>query len=230
MDNILHKFPIWDDVRTFEGHPWRGKINIITGGFPCQDISAAGSGKGLRGKKSSLWFEMCRIVCEIRPQYMFAENSPLLAHRGLHTVLSNLAEAGYNVEWDVFSAQETGAPHRRERMFILATDSNSTRQQSNVSCRIESQISLPSSKSYMADSNSAWELQSERTLEKQWGWSPYSSKQIRSKNWSVEPNVDRVVNGMAHRVDRLTALGNGQVPIVAANAFIELFNRLHKRY
>ena len=75
-DGILPHFPIWDDVRTFNGTPWRGRIDIITGGFPCQDISIAGKGAGLTGSRSGLWAEMHRIICEIRPTYAFMENSP----------------------------------------------------------------------------------------------------------------------------------------------------------
>jgi len=85
-DGTLHPFPIWDDVRTFDGKPWRGLVDVVTGGFPCQDISVAGSGDGLDGERSGLWTEMRRIIGEVRPLYVFVENSPMLTSRGLGRV------------------------------------------------------------------------------------------------------------------------------------------------
>jgi DNA (cytosine-5)-methyltransferase 1 len=119
-DGILPKFPIWDDIRTFDGKPWRGKVDIIAGGFPCQDISSAGKGAGIEGERSGLWGEMARVVREVRPRFVFVENSPMLTSRGLHRVLGDLAEMGYNARWGVLGADDTGAPHRRKRIWILA--------------------------------------------------------------------------------------------------------------
>src|SRR5690606_18477959 len=116
----LERFPIWDDVRTFDGRPWRGLVNVISGGFPCQDISAAGKGLGLAGARSGLWFEYLRIVDEVRPEAVFAENSPLLRTRGLGTVLQGLTRLGYDVCWGVLGAGHIGAPHRRDRMWVVA--------------------------------------------------------------------------------------------------------------
>ena len=110
-DGILPKFPIWDDVRTFDGRPWRGKIDCICGGFPCQDISVAGKGAGLDGERSGLWREFARIIGEIRPKYALLENSPMLVIRGLGRVLGDLAEIGYNARWLVMGADDVGAPH-----------------------------------------------------------------------------------------------------------------------
>src|SRR3989304_4802045 len=123
-DGVLAPFPIWDDVRTFDGEPWRGHVDVISGGFPCQDISAAGAGAGIDGAKSGLWVEMARIIREVRPRYALVENSPMLASRGLGRVLGDLAEMGFDARWGVFSAAEVGAPHLRERIFILATDAS----------------------------------------------------------------------------------------------------------
>ena len=119
-DGVLPPFPIWDDVRTFDGKPWRGIVDVVSGGFPCQDISCAGTGKGLAGERSGLWREMARIIGEVRPKYCLVENSPILTSRGLGTVLGDLAEMGYNARWGVISAADAGAPHRRERIWILA--------------------------------------------------------------------------------------------------------------
>lgn len=117
---LLPHFPIWDDIRTFDGTPWRGKVDIVTGGFPCQDISAAGKGAGITGTRSGLWTEMHRIIREIRPRYAFMENSPMLTSRGLGRVLGDLAEIGYHAAWCVLGAADCGAPHRRDRIWILA--------------------------------------------------------------------------------------------------------------
>ncbi|HUT44461.1 MAG TPA: DNA cytosine methyltransferase, partial [Desulfobacterales bacterium] len=119
-DGILPRFPIWDDITTFDGRPWKGRVDIISGGFPCQDISVAGKGAGITGEKSGLWGEMRRVVCEVEPGFVFVENSPALTLRGLGTVLSDLAEMGYNARWCVLGADDAGAPHRRKRIWILA--------------------------------------------------------------------------------------------------------------
>lgn len=105
-DGILEPFPIWDDVRTFNGQPWFGKVDIITGGFPCQDISMAGRGEGIKGERSGLWNEMARIIREVRPKFVLVENSPALVVRGLGTVLGDLAEMGYHARWGVFGGAQ----------------------------------------------------------------------------------------------------------------------------
>lgn len=119
-DGILPRFPIWDDVKTFDGSPWKGKVDVVCGGFPCQDISTAGRGEGITGKRSGLWKEMARIIREVQPRYVFVENSPALVVRGLGTVLGDLAEMGFNARWGVLGACHVGAPHKRERIWILA--------------------------------------------------------------------------------------------------------------
>ena len=119
-DGFLPAFPIWDDVCTFDGLPWRGVVDVVSGGFPCQDISAAGKGAGIDGERSGLWGQMARIVGEVRPRFVFVENSPLLVGRGLVRVLADLAEMGFDARWGVVGASDVGAPHRRERCWIVA--------------------------------------------------------------------------------------------------------------
>ena len=119
-DGILSPFPIWSDVTTFNGYSWQGRVDVISGGFPCQDISAAGKGTGITGKRSGLWKEMARIICEVRPRFVFVENSPLLTSRGLDVVLGDLAAMGFNAEWGVFGASDAGASHQRDRIWVLA--------------------------------------------------------------------------------------------------------------
>jgi DNA (cytosine-5)-methyltransferase 1 len=116
-------------------------VDIISGGFPCQDISTAGKGAGLDGKRSGLWFEMWRIICELRPRWVFIENVANLANKGGSRVLHDLAEAGYDAEWQVISARDVGARHLRKRLWIVAykrelSNSNSFRHRgwSSIEC------------------------------------------------------------------------------------------------
>jgi len=119
-DGFLESFPIWDDVQTFDGKPWRGIVDVVSGGFPCQDISAAGKGAGIDGQQSGMWREMARIICEVRPKFVFVENSPMLTHRGLGTVLGDLANMGFDAEWGVLGASDIGAKHHRKRIWIVS--------------------------------------------------------------------------------------------------------------
>ena len=119
-DGVLPWFPIFDDVKTFDGKPWRGLVDLVSGGFPCQDISCAGKGEGITGSRSGLWGEMARIICEVRPRFVFVENSPMLTVRGLGVVLGDLAKMGYDARWGVIGACDVGSPHRRNRIWIVA--------------------------------------------------------------------------------------------------------------
>jgi len=105
---------------------------IITGGFPCQDISVAGKGEGIGGNRSGLWFEMWRIIRDLRPRYVIAENVGAITFRGLNRVLSSLAEIGYDADWQDIRASDVGAPHRRERIWIVAYASPERLQNGDV--------------------------------------------------------------------------------------------------
>ena len=111
--------PIHDDITTFTGN--KGGFDIITAGFPCQDLSVANAnGRGLDGERSGLFFEVVRLIRSIRPQFVVLENVPALLTRGLDRVLWEIAESGFDAEWQIVSASSLGAPHRRERIFIVA--------------------------------------------------------------------------------------------------------------
>lgn len=110
----------YGDIKEFDGSEYRGTIDVLSGGFPCQDISAAGKGLGITGNKSGLWFEFYRCIQKVYPSYIVIENSPLLLKRGFECILHGLSKIGYNVEWECFSASDTGLPHKRERLFIVA--------------------------------------------------------------------------------------------------------------
>lgn len=248
-DGILPPFPIWDDVTTFDGKPWRGLVDVVSGGFPCQDISCAGKGEGISGSRSGLWKEMYRIICEVRPRYAFMENSPLLTSRGLHVVLGDLAEAGYDAAWLVLAASDVGAPHQRKRIWILAVDRNTDSfhvcTQSEVCrrstsdpvrvCSVIPNSDLPRTGwgSSLPSSAESHRLLSDTHLpgcQEQRQPQSASSKHQTAKRcgwWGSEPNVGRVADGVASRVDRLKAIGNGQVPLVAAQAFTILHNILN---
>lgn len=108
---------VYGDIRTLENPPF---VNIISGGFPCQDISAAGKGAGIKGSRSGLWGQMHRIIGEVRPDYVLIENSPLLRKRGLEYVLHGLSEIGYDAQWQCLQGSFIGLQQRRERIYIIA--------------------------------------------------------------------------------------------------------------
>lgn len=120
MENSsLDKAPVWDNVKTFDGKPWRGKVDIITAGYPCQPFSFAGQRKGKEDPRH-LWPSVARIVREIQPEWIFLENVAGHVQLGLADVLSDLNEMGLSVQWGCLSAGALGASHKRERLFILA--------------------------------------------------------------------------------------------------------------
>lgn len=188
-DGILEPFPIWDDVRTFDGRPWRGIVDVVSGGFPCVDISCAGRRAGITGERSGLWSEFARIIGEVRPRFAFIENSSDLAFRGLQRVLADLAGMGMDARWGVFSGCSAGAPHVRRRMFVLAYPASvRPRQLRGIKCPQE-------------------------------GATPWNIRGAKTK-----PAVERMADGVAYRLDRLTASGNGQVPAVVRLAWRTLTN------
>lgn len=191
----LPSFPIWDDVCTFDGRPWAGFVDVVSGGFPCQDISAAGKGVGIDGERSGMWAEMARIICEVQPIRVEVENSPMLTSRGLGRVLGDLAEMGFDAQWGVISAADTGAPHLRERIWIMADSVRIGRGQMEQSVFGRKEEQGPA------------------------GATKYSHITRGRQRWPDEPDVGRVADGVAGRVDRLRAIGNGQVPRVVATAW-----------
>lgn len=114
--------PIWDDVRSLTGPMLPVQPDIIYGGFPCQDISVAGRGAGLGGGRSGLFFEIVRLVSEIRPQFVFLENVSAITVRGAERVVGELCRLRYDCRWGILSAADVGAVHRRERWWLLARD------------------------------------------------------------------------------------------------------------
>ena len=227
-DGLLPPFPIWDDVQTFDGRPWRGIVDVVSGGFPCQDISAAGKGAGIEGERSGMWREMARIIREVRPRFAFVENSPMLTSRGLGTVLGDLSSMGFDARWGVLGAADVGANHQRDRIWIVA------RNLANAGCelretwdttkldaeaRIRSASTVhdqPSGEGQIVPNTNSTQCQgvceSERVQ-------PEYSYACDSRWWEIEPDVGRMVDGLASGTHRLKAIGNGQVPLCAATAW-----------
>jgi DNA (cytosine-5)-methyltransferase 1 len=215
-DGLLPPFPVWDDVRTFDGRPWRGCVDVVSGGFPCQDISLAGKGAGIDGERSGLWREMARIVGEVRPHYVYVENSPALLARGLSRVLGDLAALGYDCRWTVLGAADVGAPHQRDRLWLVADAARL--QPGRQEQRAERQRAGSGRQSQPARGNT------DGTRLAQWqGERGHAREELsaleRADWWQLEPDVGRVADGVAARVDRLKCLGNGQVPLCAATAW-----------
>ena len=217
-DGLLPPFPIWDDVQTFNGFAWRGLVDVVSGGFPCQDISAAGKGDGLDGARSGMWTHMARVVGEVRPRFVFVENSPMLTTRGGTRVVGDLAKMGYDCKWTVMGAADVGASHRRDRMWIVGKLANTNNagvewreQQSQSSDKQRELANTPN----QGDVWGQWQL----GFVEQKNHSGRGSTNGSREWWAVEPNVGRVVDGVAARVDRLKAIGNGQVPLCAAEAW-----------
>lgn len=234
----LAPFPIWDDVCTFDGRPWRGVVDVVSGGFPCQDISAAGTGAGIGGGRSGLWVEMARIIDEVRPRFCFVENSPMLTSRGLGTVLGDLAALGYDAEWGVLGAADVGAPHQRDRIWIVAY-SHGLRELQPQGGEQDERRRASNSREDMADTDEigrrrrAGMLGQGRRVEpanrrgemdnamrrRYWaqtgkictGWDGV----VDASWWATEPDVGRVAHGVPRRLDRLRGLGNAVVPQVA---------------
>jgi DNA (cytosine-5)-methyltransferase 1 len=187
-DGCLAPFPIWDDVCTFDGRAWKGRVDVVSGGFPCQDLSTSGKGAGLDGERSGLWTEMRRIICEVRSTYVFVENSPMLTSRGLGVVLGDLAEMGYDARWGVLGGCHIGGPVERERIWVAGSHEEHGEEglgdferKAKILCGDRSQC-------------------------------PDFWLQAPSKCFGVE-------HGMDSYLDQVGAIGNGQVPAVAALAW-----------
>ena len=216
-DKILSPFPIWDDVQTFDGNSWRGIVDVVSGGFPCQDISAAGRGAGIKGERSGMWKHMARIIGEVRPKYVFVENSPMLTSRGLGVVLADLSTLGFDAKWGVVSAADVGANHLRERIWIRARQRNvfSHAKHNGLGRRQQQQKSTQKTIGNVDNTNSAQSQRNQCPKRSIQEYADFGS----AGWWETEPNVGRVANGVAARVDRLKAIGNGQVPLCAATAW-----------
>ena len=186
-----------DDVRTFppdDGTDWR--VDLIAGGFPCQDISSAGKRLGIEGPQSGLWSEYARVIGELRPRYALVENVSALLVRGMDRVLGDLAAVGYDAEWEVIPAAAVGAPHLRERMFIVAYSHG----QHGGARRPRRCLGV--------DEGLRLQVRSLRNG---------STGCAGLGDWATEPDVVRLVHGLPARLvaQSIRGLGNAVVPQVA---------------
>lgn len=207
----------YGDITTTDFTIYRGKIDILTGGFPCQDASIAkqhGKGQtGLQGGRTSLFFEMCRAIREIKPKFIVAENvaNILKTNRGndFTRILSELSAMGYNAEWRVCRASEIGAPHHRARLYLVAYSSS---------------IRLQSTQTFFSF---LYEKTSSLT------WKPYGTTiQIsRGGQWVSEPPILCLANGLPSKLvaKELHGYGNAIIPEIAFRIFKNIQQYEHER-
>jgi len=195
-DGVIDRFPIWDDVKTFDGIPWRGSVDVVSGGFPCQDISVAGRGAGIRGERSGLWAEFARIIGEVQPTFVFVENSPILTSRGLSVVLGDLSQMGYDARWGVIGVGDAGGLHQRNRIWIVAyPNDREKRIQGKFTQKIYRQPGL----SWCEDVRGIEDLQGRSDI--------------------PAPILCGTYHGIPSGVDRVAACGNAQHPDVVKLAW-----------
>ena len=234
------KVPCHDDIKTFTA--FSGQYDVITGGFPCQDLSVAGRRAGITKKsRSGLFYELIRVIRLVRPKFVVMENVAAILNNGLDIVLGELSEAGYDAEWSIISASSLGASHRRSRWWCVAytndygsspssineindeTDSSSQKGQNQVSQSSGSSKSsdnrvIRSFEGNVTDSNSEG-LQRKILSKMESGiWSAKHTRRL-DPNWRSyvsKPILPRGSYGLSNRVDRTRALGNSIVPAVAA--------------
>ena len=204
-DGCLPKAAIWDDITTFPFESFRNaKVDIMYGGFPCQDISIAGNGKGLEGKRSGLFFEIMRLAKEIKPQFLFLENVPAITTRGGLQVVKEITNLGYDSRWCIISAAEIGAVHERERWFLLAKHRQINANPNSESSRKTNTPSKPI-----------------ETKQNPWmGFTGFCGIYETQLDWQEDIyRMDWVDNGLPKRLDEARALGNAVVPLQAKKAF-----------
>ena len=278
-DGVLDDAPIDDDVRTFDGRPWRGVVDCVSAGFPCQPFSVAGQQKADLDERN-LWPATVRIIRDVEPEWCFLENVPGLLSSGhgyFGTILRDLAESGFDVAWKVLSAGEVGAPHLRKRLWIVGRhadcqdehpqreirggegtnssgdghvahamragcktrniDTMGEGQQGTILPDCPSIVDNTQQLGWGAGRNDHREHDGDESgpaseyagevadatgsdAQGDGAQSDWVQRGLADESWwATEPAVGRVAHGVAHRVDRLRAIGNGQVPLVAATAF-----------
>ncbi len=200
---LQQRFPgvaMHKDIKETDFKGYAKSIGIISGGFPCQDISVSGRGIGIKGAKSGLWSEYYRAIKEISPKYCVIENSTQLLRKGFETILCNLSEVGYDAEWECISASDFGLPHIRERVWVVAYPTS--QRWSGILHMLKRSITEKNKATNPLDSQCH----------------PF----LRFEQSSGEPPVLGVVNGLPKRLDivnRLGGCGNAIVPKIAYEIF-----------
>ena len=243
------------DVRTIDFRQWAGRVDCISAGFPCQDISSAGRGAGIEGSRSGLYREVIRAIDDVRPQFVWLENSPNIRTRGRHIVIADLVARGYAWRDGQLAAADVGAGHVRNRWWCIAADADGLRKLESKG-RIPDEWRRDCDGTPQADADAPGHRWAQGRFEcNPWEWEPEASSSdcapadtLRDRleiaiqrgglcetdasaieaaarhtgafDWSPpDLGVCRVVDGMAHRMDRIECAGNGQVPLAAAAAW-----------
>ena len=212
--------PIHDDITTFNPAP--GSADVVCGGFPCQDISAAGKQAGIKeGTRSGLFYELMRVIRLVGPQYVILENVAAITSNGLDTVLGTLAEAGFDAEWACIPASGVGACHRRDRWWLVAYPNNARPQAPRAITN--------ANHSGLQRQRAEYEL-SESGREGAITWSRRDA--VLNPEWGryvSKPVLCRGDDGLSNRVDRIKALGNAVVPQVAAIPLARVLEMAHAK-
>ena len=238
------KVPIYEDVRTLTAERLAADgiaVDVICGGFPCQDISTAGKGAGLAGERSGLWSEIARLVGELAPRFVIVENVAALLARGLGDVLGDLAALRYDAEWYCIPASAVGAPHRRDRIWIVAYPAGDGWEQGDANgCRGSQGIGAGEEFRFRHGCEALAQSASNRlprsrqpilwrgAAQTREGQATWPSPSGVGNVWRVEPNVGRVANGVPDRAHRLKALGNAvvpQIPELIGRAILQSLDR-----
>lgn len=198
--------PCYDDIRTLTVDTLSRdgiRPRVICGGFPCQDVSSAGTGSGLDGQRSGLWYEYQRIITEARPEALIIENSAFLRSRGLETVLGALCAIGYDAVWHCIPAAHVGAPHERDRIWIVAADAQGVGRGQGWARGFTDRLSRLSNAPRWNPANSNRQPQIGSSV----SWRELSA-------WPNEPAILGVGDGVPDRMDRVRACGNAVVPLI----------------
>jgi DNA (cytosine-5)-methyltransferase 1 len=225
-DGILPVAPIFTDVREFvqsgAAAEYRGFADVVSGGFPCQPFSVAGKQLGAADPRN-MWPATIAVIRAVRPRFAFLENVPAILSSGYFgTILGDLAESGYDCRWRILSAGEMGAPHLRNRLWIVAYADSRRLLECDQSQRTISKFDTNADVAYP---HGTGRLQQWQPVTNENEYSAIecscgeSIESLRNKADVPKPIICGVDDGMAYRVDRLKAIGNGQVPSVAAAAW-----------
>ena len=244
--------PIYDDIKTYKPEPYSARV--VCGGFPCQDISVAGRQRGItKETRSGLFFELMRVICLVRPQYVVLENVAAILNNGLDIVLRELSQAGYDAEWAIISASSVGACHQRSRWWLIAypnnngssatkksrsiekTDGGAEERQNEIG-KLERSSESRNSETIQLDVTYPSSDRLQRKIGARFPRQTWSQKNIRCLNpdwrsYESQPVLRRGDDGLSNRIPRIKALGNSIVPACAAVPLqrIKYLNDLEER-